>query len=184
MTRLWVGLLAALLALGCVSIRPLGLDGALQGNEGALVVDLVTEVPVKALRLDAATAVEGLPAGEHLLLVAVPAGSYRWTDIVIAADDKEVPFRTSLDDVWKFRIEPGRINYTGQIEFRGSADRQSWALSFRYRNRSAHALIRLREKFPAWLDRYPAVFGGAVRDDFLKFYSETIAGGADARSAP
>ena len=175
--RLWrigVLLLATGVASGCVSVRPVepGADFELGPNEGLLVVDIDTELEIGMLRFGGMKAAEDLPAGEHFYLLAVTAGTYRWNQIELpSASGVSVGFVFFRDDTLRFRIRPGRINYTGQLVFWGDRGERHVAVGGGPINRSALALRRLRERYPGLVERYPPVFAASYRDDFLERFA-------------
>ena len=155
-----LAVLALLTTLGCVSVRPVerGPVPELSPGEGILVVELETAVPIKPM-------------------VVMSAGRHRWTDIVIPAGEGDVPFRMAYGhDVWGFRVEAGRINYPDQLRFGGRTRAKSVDISVRRLNRSALALRKLRSEFPEVLERYPPVYAGPTRDDYLEYIGRSFLG--------
>jgi hypothetical protein len=181
-------LLWMLTTSGCVSVRPVetGVNFSLAPDEGILVVDIHSVMPIEELSFSQAVAVSDLPAGEHFILLAVSAGKYRWDEIVIPAGEVVIPIGMSRDDSWKFRVEPGRISYPGHMEVRGRTAARSVKLGIYIDNRSALALRKLREGFADLLERYPPIYTGLMRDDFLDYYSRAFskpaAGGTEGNS--
>jgi hypothetical protein len=180
--------LALAMAAGCTSIRPIvaGTAPELERREGILVVHLRTAVPIRKLTLSGATVGSDLAPGEHLYLIAVSAGEHRWSSIVIPAGEDAVPFRMGRHDAWTLHVEAGRTNYPGLLVFGGTTRQNGVELSVRRLNRSAFALRRLRSEFPDVVGRYPLVYGGNTRDDFLDYFSRNfpIDRAGDAEGAP
>jgi hypothetical protein len=153
--------------------RPLDLEP----NQGLLVIHIDSSFPIRRLQfgtgLNAAT---DLRAGGYLALLAVRAGSYRWTtlEIPIGTDGRYYRFRLRRDSDWNFKVKAGHINYPGQVIVRGDRSTlmgegslQGWTA-----NRPALALEGLRKSHPTTLSRLPLANGRSVRDDFLKIYQK------------
>jgi len=176
--------LALLSALGCASVRPIATDHPLElkPDQGILVVHVENDVPIWRLRFnkrfDAATQ---LPAGTHLKLIVVAAGSYRWTTIELEGfDNYYYRFDVPSDSKWGFEVKPGQINYPGQIIVESANDEvysrgQAWRWT---KNRPAIALEKLLEEFPDLLATYPLANARTERDDFLAHYQNVAPHGA------
>ena len=153
----------------------LGVLPVLASDEGILVVHVHTNVPIGKLQISRWTALSALPKGEHLRLLAVSAGDYRWSGVVIPAGVGEVSFLLPYGEFSEFRVESGRINYPGKLIFRGRSRKTSVNLSpIRFRNRSAQMLRTLRERFPELLKRYMPVYTGQKSDGYLEYYWKTF----------
>jgi hypothetical protein len=167
------GLVAALalaLAAGCVSSRPIatGEIPTLAADEGILVLDVESDVPIERLALNGVVVAEFLEPGRRLALLAVGAGSYRWTSIQIPGTFGSLRFRMRREDEWTFRVEPGKINYTGRLEVeQRRSGLGSVQLVGRNVNRSAMAWVELGKRFPLVVGRYPVVYSGPAQDAFL-----------------
>ena len=147
-------LLIALLALpctGCLSIRPLPAgDPKLAANEGILVIHLHTKVPIEKLAISGTTALSDVSPGDHLVLLAVSAGQHRWSEIAVSAGEGHVRFRPhpDHDEDWEFRVEPGRLNYPGEMSFYGKSREDAAELGAILRNRSALVLAQCAQQWP------------------------------------
>lgn len=173
---------------GCASVRPVDSDGAflLAPDEGLLVVDIHSTLPIAELSFSRATAASDLPPGDHFFLLAVTTGNYRWSQIVVPADEGDVPFVMTRDDVWSFRVEPGRISYPGHIAIDGRTGKRNVSIAVFPEDRSGLALRQLRERFPKLLARYPPVYTGPRHDDFLDYFARMSSSSEtdDAQDAP
>jgi hypothetical protein len=119
--------------------------------------------------------------GEHLVLLAIDAGSYRWNRIYFPGPDGVLRIDIRANQSWSFRVEAGRISYPGQLVFRGAE--LLWTahrMEARSINRSSMVLQRLQKLYPGLLARYPIRYTGGRRDDFLERYAEALAFGKDA----
>jgi len=171
-------------ALGCTTARPVlpGANPTLPEGEGFLVLDLVTDVQIARLECSGVIAAHDIPPGEHLVLLAIDAGAYRWNRVSFSGPDGELRLELGRDGPWKFRVEPGRISYPGNLVFRGAE--LLWTahrLEARSLNRSSMAFHRLEKLYPELLGRYPILYTGHHRDDFLERYAAAL--GAARRTA-
>jgi len=180
---------ALCIALGCTTARPIlpGVDPGLRPGEGLLVLDLDSDVRISSLACSGVLAAHDLPPGEHLVLLAIDAGSYRWNRVAFGLDGMLLlDFRRT--EPWSFRVEAGRISYPGQLVFRGAG--RLWTerrLEARNINRSAMVFQRLRKLYPELLARYSIRYTGRHRDDFLERYTAALGAGKSAtaqRPAP
>lgn len=160
-------------AIGCASPhpRPIQPGEVLRPDEGLLVLHLRTERPLRSLAISGSSFPLEVGTGTHLLLIAVSAGSYRWSALGTPsnAEDPEsetVELLFPYGAEFRFRIEAGRINYAGMLEV-GYVD---WGVGVRSVERTALALEEIRSRFPKLLEQYPIVYSGAVRDVFLERY--------------
>ncbi len=173
------GIVFSLLAIawGCTSLRTLqtGLEPLAPG-EGILVVHIHLPYPVAKLSINQATALTNLPKGEHLRLLALKEGSYHWSKIVVPADSGDVSFTMANVELFQFHVKAGRINYPGELSFRGRSGKTSVDIAPSRRNRSAFVLDLLRERYPGLLGRYPPIYSGPYRDDYLDYYGRSFLG--------
>jgi len=170
MTRL-VLILALALAFspGCVPPRPIvvGEIPTLSPDEGILVLDVESDVPIERLALNGVPAVEHLEAGHQLALLVVEAGSYRWTAIQIPGASGSARFRIRREDEWTFHVEAGRINYPGTILVSHRSGLGSIQLYAGNLNRSAMTWVELKRRFPQLVERYVVIYSGPAKDGFL-----------------
>jgi hypothetical protein len=177
-------LIASCAISGCATIRPIGPGDAFElgPDEGALVVHVRTNAPLSSLDFDAGQAASDLPEGEHLLVLGVDAGRYRWTEVTVGEatfkveewrnasfshrSTQPVTFRLSEGDMG-FSVVAGRINYVGMMLLERTAIWRLFALPI---DRTASALAQLGERFPDALGRYPIVYSGHARHVFLDRY--------------
>ncbi len=180
-----IACVALFATVACVSVRPVVSDGAfvLEDDEGILVVEIETDVPVASLRLRGVPVVEGLQSGEHLVLVAIGAGDYAWSDLRVPSTlGQEVRLRLRHDDL-AFRVRAGRINYAGCLVLRGRTAPHFVSLRFRVENRSAQVAALLGERHPELVRRHPPLFSGPYRDDFLERFGTPDAASLDRTEA-
>jgi hypothetical protein len=144
-------------------------------GEGLLIVHVDTQVPIEALALDRATVSERLPRGRHLWLIPLERGRYRWDRISFGSDSGAAHIHRidRSDEDFAFDVEPGVINYPGELVLRADVSTRSVSGSVRVRNRnhSAMAVRRLRDLDPDVLRTFPLRHAGASGDTFLEVYS-------------
>ena len=182
MSRLRIALCVLATFSGCMSVRLIdetslesGALPVLASDQGILVVHVHTDVPIRKLQISQWTALSDLPKGEHLRLLALGVGGYRWSGVVIPAGEGDVSFRIPREEFFEFRVEPGRINYPGELTFRGKTQKKSVEVSpIVFRNRSALMLRMLRERFPVLLERYQPVYTGQKSDGYLEYFGKTF----------
>lgn len=194
---------ASCIIAGCVSVRPLASDVPFElgPGEGILVVHVRTDSPVVSLEFNGAQAASDLSEGEHLLLLGVSEGRYRWSEVTLGAarfkiGEERNASRTLMTFTERsrhpvtfvlgrgktdFRVEAGRINYVGMILLDRTGIRRLMAMPI---DRTASALAQLRERYPDALERYPVVYSGPARHVFLDRYQtarDAAAGGESKR---
>lgn len=177
---------AALLA-GCASFRPLpaGSTFELAPDEGLLVIHTVTDRPVLYVTVNGEAVVRSLKRGVRYEIVVAKAGTYRWTEVALAERDEDSRLWKSswrmkdIRDYWTFRVEPGVINYPGQLAIYTAGGLRKGLSDLRIANRSAQIWVLLREQRPDLVERYRLVYTGGERDAFF----ERVVGGAPARGA-
>jgi hypothetical protein len=170
-------LFALISTLGCAGVRLIPADGplALKRDQGILVIHVDSDFPIRRLRFDTGvTAARDLSRGEYLALAVVPAGSYRWATIEVPGRmyGSYYRFRMHRDSDWSFKVEAGRINYSGQVIVKGDKRTlfRSNTLYALTKNRAALALEQIRATYPTLLTQYPLANGRTERDDFLEHY--------------
>ena len=170
-----VALMAIVGAAGCVTVEPVGSDGAIElsPDQGILVIHLSSRYGFQEFAFSSGGKIPRIEGGEQLELFVVRAGSYRFTRINVS----RLRFLLRREDQWEFRIEPGRINYLGMLELRqdvvnvkvrGLLVPRFVRLSARMVDRSAMAMDSLRERHPGLLERNPLVYSGSGRSVFFE----------------
>ena len=162
------------LVLGCATpFRSLPREALAAGvelgpDEGILIIHTATDVPVAALQAGEAEVARNLREGVRYEFVIAKAGRYRWTSASLGPPARRGRYwRNELRfwdiDYWEFRVEPGVINYPGQMILYT----RTGVVNARVANRSGQMWLILRDRFPELADRYPVVYTGALRDDFF-----------------
>ncbi|MCA9509857.1 MAG: hypothetical protein KC560_04075 [Myxococcales bacterium] len=179
-----LGVLAIGALVGCAAFRPLpeGSDFALAPDEGLLVVHTETDRPIVYVAVDGERVVRGLARGVRYEIVVAKAGSYRWSGFMLAERDDESRVLRSrvqtrrVNDYWRFRVEPGVLNYPGQLVVYTAGGLRKGIADARVVDRSALVYTTLRERHRELVDRFPLVYTGGTRDVFL----ERVVGRGDA----
>ncbi|MEO1035098.1 MAG: hypothetical protein AAFX44_05995 [Pseudomonadota bacterium] len=148
-------------------------------GEGLAVIAMYIEGPVMRLTLDkrgsmtGARAFNELPEGQFFRVIKLPAGEYQWTTVrsrrVFTYSywaDSTVYYFDFRDADMAFRVEPGKLNFTGVFMYTGSGQRARADL----KDRSSIVMRIIENRYPELLERYP-VFNGAVPEDtYLQFF--------------
>jgi hypothetical protein len=141
----------------------------------------VTDVEISRLDCSGITAAYDVPPGEHLVLLAIDAGRYRWSRVAFPGPDGELLLDLRRSEPWTFRVEAGRISYPGQLVFRGAE--LLWSehrLEARSINRSSMVFQRLQRLYPDLVGRHSIRYTGRRRDDFLERYTDVLGARAGA----
>lgn len=161
-----------------VAVRP-GPFEPLEAGVGFLVVQIDSDVGIERLDLDGRAIVRDLQAGQHLWIIRLEEGSYRWTAARLAPRSVgsgriETKRIKVLDqEEFEFDVEAGEVNYPGEIVvWLADPDDGIWGgVSFRNRNHSAMAVRKLSESHPELLAAHPLRYAGTRGDEFLQFYT-------------
>ena len=126
----------------------------LSEDEGYLIVQIDTDVPVEQVLFDTGPVASALPKGQHLWILRLPARRYAWYRIDLGSqagvNDEYLVSHDGLshENEFEFDVLPGIINYPGELIIRTDAFfRSSGKVWVRNRNHSAMAIRRLG--FPA-----------------------------------
>jgi len=177
-------MLSFALVAGCAgSIRkdqvvPPGTLVELAEDEGLLVIQIDTDVPLEDVRLTAGSVAQGLPKGQYIWVIRVPARRYAWQQIDMGSE-AGIDGRYKMSDVellhegeFEFEVVPKSINYPGELIIRSDPfDRSSGRRSIRNRNHSAMAIRRLRKTHASLIDAFPIRYAGWSGDGFLDFFT-------------
>ncbi|GAB2515426.1 alpha/beta hydrolase family protein [Lysobacter humi (ex Lee et al. 2017)] len=176
-------LLAAAPAWATRLIKP-GEPVDLRPGEGLLLVSIDTDYELASVRFRRDGAILGggtfrsLEKGRTTRLYAVPGGRYHWTrvtrlDTWIYTNWVDV----GDDEDFAFEVKPGKVNYPGDLVYRGGAFSTS---QLRLANRGLAALDWLRAKHPSTPAGYGFAYSGRYPDPFPELYAARRNG--DARS--
>jgi len=155
----------------------------LEAGEGLLVVGVDSNMPLVRVKVRKDNATFGggdmkdLPEGRSLRLYALPAGRYEWSQL---RPLRHLNFDLRSDPEFEFVIEPGRINYAGDLQFRASTVRES---TFHIANRSLGVIDWLKKEHPQVYTAYELTYTGHYPDPFPAFYRGVVekAGAEPAR---
>ncbi len=187
--RCWAVLviLVGLQLTGCSTIHFHRIDSEtpieLAIQEGLLVMQIDTDLPIDRLALNGLTIIEPIKVGKHFWIARVYAREYSWKSVHISKHVSyagrysiargKFPREGELD----FEIKPGVLNYVGELIVRKHSigytrgfRRASW-ISIRIRNHAAMALRELERNYAELLDVYPLRTAGTSGDAFLEFYA-------------
>lgn len=177
-TRLgiWVALLALL--VGCAHVvEPYspGESPGLAADEGLFIVHVDTDVPVAEIELGSGIVGTSIQKGEHVWLVRLRAGSYRWSSVRLDAQAGAAQqIWLEDDDEFTVEIEAGQLNYAGAMIIRSPHERRSVEgnVRVRHRNHAAMAIRKLLERNETLVQEMVLHHGGSSGDRFLDYYQE------------
>ena len=143
-----------------------------EGN-GLLVVLLNSLEPLEFVSLDRRNATFGgeklmtFSAGRSLRLVELPAGEYQWAKATFKTPSAFTSTYITMrkDPALAFKIEPGVINYSGDLDLDGTVF-SGWFRTER-NNRLAAALLQLEREFPNLRKQYPLRWQGSSPDRYI-----------------
>lgn len=155
----------------------------LDADEGLLVMAVDSSEALHSVRLNkdgklfGAGTMNRLPAGRSYELYVATAGEYAWNRVELLPG-YFVKLRD--DPEFKFKLEPGRITYPGDLLFR---PKTPWRIDVEMVNRGLAAMDWLQQQHPALVGRYEFAFSGHYPDPFPGFYREQRARHPQARPA-
>ncbi len=152
-----------------------------EGN-GLLVVLLNSLEPLEFVSLDRRNATFGgeklmtFSAGRSLRLVELPAGEYQWAKATFKTPSAFASTYITMrkDPALAFKIEPGVINYSGDLDLDGTVF-SGWFRTER-NNRLAAALLQLEREFPNLRKQYPLRWQGSSPDRYIDLLDKQLAG--------
>ncbi len=159
----------------------------LDADEALLVIGVDTDVDITSVRVARngvnfdTSSLRALDKGRNAQLFAVPVGSYRWSSIRLRRGN--LRFNVRRDENYTFEVRPGRINYPGDMVYRGA---NVWWGKLHFANRGLRAMDWMQAQHPAIFREYAFEYTGHYPDPFPAFYREAAAGGEQAgdRTAP
>ena len=137
-------------------------------KEGLLLLDLQVEAPSAVMSLQA----KGYKRFDlklesthgRWLVKSLPKGEYQIMEIRVPYFD--LPYRkgTEQSPLWRFKIQPGHINYVGRIEV--AKERTEDFVVIKRLNRLIADLPNIQQDFATALADFPLADGSYIRDDF------------------
>jgi len=162
-----VGLLGfLLLQIACIKAIPITQDGqqSLVEEEGILILHSDSDVAFNLVLISKGQALPPteFEAGQQLRALVVDAGMYRAASLARG----NLIYSVGHEKDWNFRVEPGQINYPGQIVIRYAPG----GLYIFHQSRTAMALKEIQRRFPTLLEQHPLVYTGSDEDEFARRY--------------
>lgn len=159
-----------LLLLGCGATKntiSTDKDILASNKDGYLLMAVDTSLDLSTIRVFGRTSFtlskDDLRKGTNYILLALPAGDYRFTKITIG--------RTYFmldDEIWDFSIKPQVISYVGDFSF----ERVSGGAHTSLENQSSLALEFLEKSFPNILAQRSVDYQGPGEDNFFEFAAQ------------
>ena len=148
-------------------------------KEGLVVLAMYIDGPMMRLTLDkrgsmtGARAFNNLPQGQFFRVIKLPAGEYQWTTMRFRREltrnywaDSTTYYFDFRDAELAFRVEPGKLNFTGVLMYSARGNYAEADI----KDRSSIVMRLMENRHPDLLAKYPS-FNGAVPDDsYLQFF--------------
>lgn len=166
MSKSWIGSLFFICLLGCASGRVVPnheLKATIENPGSTLLlfaVDTTDYVNTIHISGPSSTVVKALP----YQFIELAPGEYEISKLDVS--DGYYKLGISDDEIWKFNIKPGVINYVGHFQVRDLYDDR---YAFSLENKSTTALKYMESKHPALLSSKQLVYGGLDSDQFFDF---------------
>ena len=173
--------LCAYLTLGCLELvraaelKP-GESIDLKRSDGLLAVNIDAPASTSSAKLDRIGALfggatlTGLRPGINTRLIPLAAGEYGWSRIEFAGG--LFYLRIKDDPQFKFRIEPGVINYVGDFTIAPSGSGLTYRMSLE--NRSVRMMATLDRDYPGLRHKYALHYQGQFPDRFPQFAADVL----------
>lgn len=167
---------AAMLTSCATKITKLEVDAdkPLDEQSGYILLSVDTKIDLKSISMAGPKSLQitqdDLSAGSRFMLVEVPAGVYDFTEVRYIS----YIHVTLTEGAWHFRVEPGKINYIGNLTIKASGlfaalGFYTFEPSVLLENKSVDALEFMQKNFPNILAARPLVYGGAGSDYFFPY---------------
>lgn len=145
---------------------------ALKPKEGYVLVDFEIHRRISTIKLSENLSLDNVPLGMSLQLIRMKAGTHHWQQINTPYYDLAYVLHVEDNDNWSYSVQPGKVNYIGRLivgEHRGVDD-----ANIRLVNRSAMLFHQFPSQMKVLVDRYPLIYAGPQRDDFLTIYQQKL----------
>ncbi|MBM7072238.1 hypothetical protein JQC92_09385 [Shewanella sp. 202IG2-18] len=146
----------------------------LQPEVGYLLIGLDTTLDLHTINITGTNRFkftkEDLRAGTNFILIDIPAGNYKISEIKFNRYSR----LELVEGYWDFQVAPKKINYIGTLQVEGS----SWFgwlnhVNVLLNNESTQAFKFIHENFPNLLNAYRITFGGPGEDHFFEYLQST-----------
>ncbi|MEM7410473.1 MAG: hypothetical protein AAF430_09600 [Myxococcota bacterium] len=163
---------------------------ALGPLDGLLVVHVRTNAPLGAVHAGRTLVAEDVPVGEHLQLIGIRSGSYRWSEILLTARggerrrfyrQQDTAFEFRPEERLYFRVEPGSINYVGMLDVQQMGEYEVYMTTI---DRTAIAREMVGEAYPDLSQAYPFAYNGPAHHVFLERHRAATRGANASGSSP
>ena len=174
-----------LLSLACAHPPPTALRPGpfepLTPDEGILVVQLDLGIAVQEIEAEGTVIARDLQPGQHLWVVKMKAGRYRWTSVRLMSAVRNgsrirpMPVGVSNEREFVFDVEAGKVNYPGEFLVRLNDPIAGVALGvvIRNRNHSAMAFRKLLAPIRSCWRPIRSIMPDTSDDEFLDFYTRS-----------
>lgn len=159
----------------------------LQPGHGYMLMAITTNQAVSYLQIDGPMNVlltpGNLMAGTNYVLISLQQGQYYLSRL----RRYQTKYDFEKDEYWSFDIEPGKINYVGDLNLKINGWIET-SMEHNFTNRSSFALEFLETNYSSLINTTSIVYSGFGEDQFLELmsanndstYDETSAQGDQA----
>lgn len=143
----------------------------LKPGNGLLAVDLDVAGFASSVKIDRVGSMFGgelltnVHGGDNMLMLEMPAGEYRWSRIELSL--LSMYLRVRDDPRFHFKINPGVVNYVGDLQIAPSGSGVGYNVNAV--NRSARMLVSLDRLYPGVRRKFSLHYEGALPDRFPQF---------------
>ncbi|WP_257387176.1 alpha/beta hydrolase family protein [Tahibacter caeni] len=174
---------AMLLALlfGTAAVRAADTDKPLDADEGWAVIAIDNGIGASSVVIDGPRMrddlARGLQPGANLRVLRLRAGTYRWMRANLQGSwSADRWYDIKRDKRFEFTIEPGVINYPGDLRLRGGFG----YATFQRTNRALQAMMRLDKDHPGLREHYQWRSEVGAPDPFPAFAAELLPAAGNA----
>lgn len=154
----------------------------LDDDEGLVVISFFAHGYAEDIRINRLGGIGGgikfgpVSNNEYFRVLKVKAGEYKWNTIRNTTWWGRIVLFVKRQDLI-FRVEPGKLNYTGLFIYRSQSHRGRPAA---VHDRAAVVLEILEQRYPELLDHFDVVDGINDNSNFINFYLGERAAAAEA----
>lgn len=175
-----VALLLALL-LGATAAQAADTDKPLAADEGWAVIAIDNGIGASSVVVDGPRLrddlARGLKPGMNLRVLRLRAGTYRWTRANLQGSwSSDRWYNIKRDARFEFTIEPGVINYPGDLRMRGGFG----YATFHRTNRALQTMMQLDKEHPGLRERFKWRSEVGAPDPFPAFAAQLLPAAGNA----
>ena len=146
----------------------------LNSDEGYLLLsidafDFIGKFEIKSVGFAKNIEFKDTPSGKHFALIKLKAGEYYWDQFKYYFPNGSMKFNYKKDE-YKFKVEPGMINYPGTwYTYLNFASMTQASHSFISVNSLSQELTQLKQKYAYLYSKYPVKYQGEYNDYYPSY---------------